>query len=287
MLFTPIKPMLLGMRHEAFDDDRYIFEPKWDGWRILLHKDGDRVEAFTRHGNRVTDKFPELQAVGAAIRAKTAVLDCEGICLRDGRPIFDDFAGRGLLTDPRKIVTAAQRNPATFVAFDVLATDRDHTAEPLTDRKARLNEMIDPCAEIMPSLAVEGQGKALFETTRTREMEGIVAKRKDSRYQLDTRSDNWLKIKHWKQHDAVILGYRTEPQVELLVGVYGATGKIVARGTIEYGMTQDEKRSFLQIAKQIHTTAGKGVQWVEPRLCCRVQYLERTNKKRPQWGLFI
>lgn len=72
MLFTPIKPMLLGMWHEAFDDDRYIFEPKWDGWRILLHKDGERVEAYTRHGNRVTDKFPELQAAGAAIRAYAA-----------------------------------------------------------------------------------------------------------------------------------------------------------------------------------------------------------------------
>lgn len=277
MLFTPIKPMLLGMRHEAFDDDRYIFEPKWDGWRILLHKDGDRIEAFTRHGNRVTDKFPELHAAGASILARTAVLDCEGICLRDGRPIFDDFAGRGLLTDPRKIAAAAQRHPATFVAFDVLGTDRDHTSEPLTDRKARLQELIDPRAEIMPSLAVEGQGKVLFETTRAREMEGIVAKRKDSRYQLDTRSDNWLKIKHWKQTDAVILGYRTEPQVEMLVGVYDAAGKIVVRGTVKYGMTPDEKSAFLQIATQLHTSASKGVKWIEPRLCCCVQYLERTE----------
>lgn len=144
--------------------------------------------------------------------------------LRDGRPIFDDFAGRGLLTDPRKIARAAHRQPATFVAFDALATDRDHTNEPLTERKARLNELIEARPEIMPSMAVDGQGKALFETTRAREMEGIVAKRKDSRYQLDTRSDNWLKMKNWKQTDAVILGYRIEPQVELLVGVYGAAG---------------------------------------------------------------
>lgn len=184
------------------------------------------------------------------------------------------------MTDPSKIASAAQRHSATFVAFDVLATYRDHTGEPLTDRKARLNELIDPGAEIMQSLAVVGQGKALFKTTRAREMEGIVAKRKNSRYQIDTRSDNWLKIKHWKQTDAVILGYRTEPQVELLVGMYGAGGKIVARGTVEYGMTPDEKCAFLQIAKQIHTTAGKGIQWIEPRLCCRVQYLKRTEKEK-------
>jgi ATP-dependent DNA ligase len=77
--------MLLEAREEAFNDERYIFEPKWDGWRILIHKQGDRVEAFTRHGNLVTEKFPELNEIASSIRAHSAVLDCEGICLRDGR----------------------------------------------------------------------------------------------------------------------------------------------------------------------------------------------------------
>src|SRR5689334_2721798 len=112
MLFTTIYPMLLSMRPEAFDDEQYLFEPKWDGWRVLIHKEGDRVEAYTRKGNRITDKFPELREVGPMIRSHTAILDCEGICMREGRPVFDDFAMRGRLSDPMKIRMASRTHPA-------------------------------------------------------------------------------------------------------------------------------------------------------------------------------
>jgi bifunctional non-homologous end joining protein LigD len=78
VLFQPIKPMLADKRAETFDDDRYIFEPKWDGWRMLLHKQGERIEAYTRHGNIVTSKFPELREAAVGIRAHEAILDCEG-----------------------------------------------------------------------------------------------------------------------------------------------------------------------------------------------------------------
>lgn len=98
MIFTSIQPMLLTMANKAFDDENYIFEPKWDGWRILIHKQGDRIAAYTRQGNCVTRKFPELEAVHDAIQAESAILDCEGVCIRDGRSVFDDFAHRGRLT---------------------------------------------------------------------------------------------------------------------------------------------------------------------------------------------
>lgn len=151
MLFQPLKPMLLTMRNEAFDDERYIFEPKWDGWRILLHKHGDRIEAFTRNGRCVTGKFPELREAAQAINAPSAILDCEGVCVRDGRSVFDDFAYRGRLTSPRKISSAVQSNPVTFVAFDVLMTDRDHTTQPLMVRKHRLAEIVQPSDVLTPT----------------------------------------------------------------------------------------------------------------------------------------
>jgi bifunctional non-homologous end joining protein LigD len=75
MLFTPIKPMIVSIGKEAFDDDNYIFEPKWDGWRILLHKQGERIEAYTRNGNIVTSKFPEIKEAAGVIKAHTAILD--------------------------------------------------------------------------------------------------------------------------------------------------------------------------------------------------------------------
>lgn len=278
MLHTPVKPMLLTMQRESFDDDRYIFEPKWDGWRILLHKEGDRVEAYTRHGRRVTEKFPELRELAGAIRAHSAVLDAEGICLRDGRPVFDDFAYRGRLTDPMKIERAARSHPATFVTWDVLHSDgKDHIHRPLTERKERLQELIQPSGVLIPTMYVEGTGKALHQITIDRDLEGIVAKRKDSTYQIDTRSSDWIKIKNWKMIDTVILGYRTEPQFALVVGLNFPTVSNKPVAVVEFGFKPEEKAAFRAIAKQIHTKKDRNTQWIEPHLCCRIQYLERTE----------
>lgn len=279
MLFTPIKPMLLEARQEAFDDERYIFEPKWDGWRILIHKEGERVEAYTRNGNRVTEKFPELQEVVGSIRAHSAVLDAEGVCIRDGRPIFDDFAHRGRQTNEAKIKAAARSHPATFAVFDVLQIGgRDLTGAKLTERKEQLQELIVPGPEITTTMFVDGAGKALFDVTCQQDMEGIVAKRKDSKYQLDTRSADWLKIKHWKWIDCVVLGYRLEPQFGLVLGLSFRTIKNKPVGVVEFGFKPEEKRAFLAVARQAHTKKEKGTQWIEPKLCCRIKYLERSDR---------
>lgn len=151
MLHKPVKPMLLTMQRDSFDDDRYIFEPKWDGWRILLHKGGDRVEAYTRHGRRVTEKFPELRELAGAIRTHSALLDAEGICMRDGRPVFDDFAYRGRLTEPVKVECTARTHLVTFFTWDVLHTSRvDQIHVRLTDRKARLQVVFSPSPVLPP-----------------------------------------------------------------------------------------------------------------------------------------
>ncbi|MCL6601155.1 MAG: DNA ligase, partial [Alicyclobacillus macrosporangiidus] len=215
MLFTPIKPMLPTMHKEPFDDPNFIFEPKWDGWRILLHKNGDRVEAFTRNGRIVTDRFPELREAATSIRSHSAILDCEGICLRDGRSVFDDVQYRGRIRDHRRIQQAMQSHPVTFVAFDVLYTDSSHMNEPLMDRKERLFDLVKPSSIVTPTMFDDGAGVKLKKLTEQRNWEGIVSKRKDSLYIPGTRTAHWLKIKNWKEIDAVILGYRREPQFGL------------------------------------------------------------------------
>lgn len=276
MLFAPIKPMLVSIGKEAFDDESYLFEPKWDGWRILLHKQGDRIEAYTQNGNIVTSKYPELKEAVAAIKAHTAIFDCEGIVLRGGRAVFDDFSYRGRLSMSSKIISAQQSHPATFVVFDVLYTDRKHLNEPLLERKHRLSEIVDSTPVIMPTMFVEGQGKALFKLTSERDMEGIVAKRKNSKYLLDTKSPDWLKIKHFKTIDVVILGYRTNP-FGLVIGLNFRTVKNKRVGVVEFGFKQEEKQLFLELAEQLHTVKDQQTQWIEPRLCCRIEYLERTD----------
>jgi bifunctional non-homologous end joining protein LigD len=285
MLFEPIKPMIVSIGKEAFDDENYIFEPKWDGWRILLHKQGNRIEAFTRNGMLISSKFPELKEAAAAIKAHTAIFDCEGIVLRGGRPVFDDFSYRGRLSNSARINRAVNTHPVTFVVFDVLYTDRDHMAESLTQRKQRLGDIVDSTAVVMPTMFVGGQGKALFDLMKERNMEGIVAKRKNSKYHLDTKSGDWLKIKYFKSIDVIILGYRTNP-FGLVIGLNFRTVKNKPVGVVEFGFQQEDKQMFLMLAKQLNTIMEEKTQWIEPRLCCRIKYLERTDTHQLRTTVF-
>lgn len=277
MLFTPIKPMLLhmGNNNEIDDDPNWIYEIKWDGWRILVHKEGDRVEAYTRHGNNVTAKFPELQSVGRSIDERTAIIDCEGVVLRNGVSVFDDFAFRGRLSNKEKIKEAAVTHPATFIAFDVLSTDKLHTNKPLEERKEILSSIIEPSNSLLVTPSVVGNGSNIFHLTKERNMEGIVGKRSNSMYKTNHRSHDWLKYKHFKIADVVILGYKENP-FTMLVGTQLNNGKYKPLANVEFGFKPEEKVAFRQIAKQIVTKEERDMMWLEPRLHCKVQYLEKT-----------
>ena len=278
MLFTPIKPMLLhmGNNNEIDDDPSWIYDIKWDGWRILLHKQGEQIEAFTRHGNNVTAKFPELQDVGRSIQSHTAIIDCEGVVLRNGVSVFDDFAYRGRLTNTSKIEQATLTHPATFIAFDVLTTDTPHTNKPLVERKEILSSIIEPSNSMLVTPSITGNGNSIFQLTKEKNMEGIVGKRGNSTYKTNHRSHDWLKYKHFKVIDTVILGYKENP-FTMLVGKQLSNGKCKPLANVEFGFKPEEKTAFREIAKQIVTKVERDMTWLEPRLCCKVQYLEKTN----------
>ena len=248
MLFTPLKPMLLhfGNEKEIIDSDEYIFDIKWNGFRILLHKEGDRVEAFTRHGNNVTAKFPELQEVGRSIKQHTAIIDAEGCVIRNGNSIFDDFAYRGRLSNPEKISQATITHPATFVAFDILATGKNLMRQPLIERKKHLSSIIEPSNSLIVTPSVQGNGNHIFQLTKERNMEGIVGKRSDSIYKTNHRSYNWLKYKHFQIMDTVILGYQENP-FAMIVGKK-VNDKYKPLAKVEFGFKVEEKEAFRQIA---------------------------------------
>lgn len=276
MLFTPIKPMLATMGNEAFDDNDYIFEPKWDGIRLLLHKQGSRIEAYTRSGLQVTAKFPELLKARHAIQSDTAILDCEAIVLRDGKHFFDDCAYRRRLSQILKIKRAEATHPAVFVAFDVLYSERSLLHEPLLWRKQKLGEMITTTEVLTSTLSVTGQGKALYESTHTMGMEGIVAKHKESSYTPAIASPQWVKIKHPRQIDVIILGYRTEPFC-FVVGLNFRTVANKQVGVVMEGIREADKLLFLKASKGLLKEKDNQTQWLVPHICCRIQYRDRTD----------
>ncbi|KPN96306.1 hypothetical protein [Lysinibacillus sp. ZYM-1] len=146
----------------------FLTNHEWDGWRILLHKHGDRVEAYTRHGNNVTAKFPALQDVGRSINEHAAIIDidCEGIVLRNGVLVFDDFAYRGRLTNTSKIEQATITHPVTFVALDVLATNKTLTNKLLVERKKILSSIIESSNSMLVTPSITGNGSSIFQITK-------------------------------------------------------------------------------------------------------------------------
>lgn len=277
MLFSPIKPMLLQTGKEVFDDDMWQWSIKFDGWRVLIHKQGDRIEAYTRHGNIITSKFPELQEVGRSITVPEAIIDCEGVVFRNGVSVFDHFNLRGRLTDKEKIRKATQTHPASFVAFDVLQTNSSHIKEPLIERKKRLDSIIKPSNSLLITPSIIGDGTHIYQLTKEKNMEGIVGKRIDSTYQINHRSSDWLKIKHFKTTNATILGFKEQP-FSLVVGTQMQNGHYRPLATVEFGFKPHEKMAFRNIAKQLIKKQEKGITWIEPLLECTVQYLEKTEK---------
>ncbi len=195
MLFQPLKPMLLTTNEEPFNHNAWIHELKLDGWRVILHKQGERVEAFSRHGSRLTDHFaPEFREVTSYIHSHEAILDCEGVCYRDGKTVFEDFVYRGRLTQKQKIIHAARTKPVSFVTFDVLYDGRDRTSLPLMERKERLSEIVQSNAVMSTVTYMDGDsGVALFNWAEQHDWEGTVSKFKTSMYK-GIRSPEWVKI---------------------------------------------------------------------------------------------
>lgn len=276
MLFTPIKPMLLGTGNDVINDPNTIWDIKWDGWRTIIHKEGNRIEAYTREGNNITAKFPELQAVGQSIKEHTVIIDAEGVVLRSGVSVFEDFSYRGSLSNTEKIEQATITHPATFIAFDILATDKSVMKQPLYKRKELLSSIIRPSNNLIVTPSVEENGSHIFQLTKEKNMEGIVGKRRDSIYRINQRSKDWLKYKHFKMTDTVILGFSENP-FSMVVGSHLSNGKCKRLANVEFGFSQEEKMAFRQIAKQLIIKTERNITWIEPLLSCKVQYLEKTR----------
>jgi len=133
----PIRPML-AKTGEAFDDENYFFEPKWDGLRAILFYYAGRIELQNRNLRDATPSYPELQKITGHIRAKTAIMDGEVVVLReDGIPDFGRLQARFGVDDAKRVGVLAKTMPVTYVAFDLLhVNSRDIITLPLVERKS-------------------------------------------------------------------------------------------------------------------------------------------------------
>lgn len=206
-MIASMRPMLATTGTHVPPGDDWVHEVKWDGIRLIAQRYDGVLRLTTRNENDATLAWPEL-AAGPAV-GRDVVLDGEVIALNDaGRPDFRVLGERMHTRDPRKAARFAAARPATYMVFDVLRLDgEDLTGRTWTQRRAIL-EGLELGGWQVP--ATYDDGRLLHEATLAQGLEGIVSKRRDSRYLPGVRSRAWLKFPHRFRASYVVGGWRPQ-----------------------------------------------------------------------------
>lgn len=203
-----IKPMLIGASGEAFDSAEYIYELKLDGERCIAYLDSDSTVLKNKRNLFMLPKVPELSEIHKNVNVR-CILDGELSVIKNGKPDFSEIQRRSLMSNSIKIDLASKKYPACFTAFDILYyEDRLVTDLPLTERKELLQKAVQSENDrFAVSRVIEKNGIAFYDLAEKENLEGIVAKRRDSKYYFDKRTKDWIKIKNLQDDDFVVLGY--------------------------------------------------------------------------------
>jgi bifunctional non-homologous end joining protein LigD len=280
-------PMLATLTDSVPTGANWLYEVKWDGYRALARMvAGEGATLASRRGNDLTERFRSVaSALPRAVRTPDCVLDGE-VCALDerGRSSFS-------LMQQGKAGT-----PIVYFVFDVLEIEGEPVVDlPLTERRKRLEALLDRRNRTVRLSEAFDDGEALFAAAEEQSLEGIMAKRADSRYQPGKRTRDWLKIKTHGRQEFVIAGYtkgqgrRSAGFGSLVLGVYRGRD-LVYVGNVGTGFTEAEidrllarlrplERAdppFAQVPKMPRVRKGDIV-WVEPRLVCEVSFSEWTH----------
>src|SRR5262249_38686144 len=179
-----VKHMLATLAETPFSRPGWIFEIKYDGVRVIAERRGEEVRMLGRSGEDITARYPEIAEALAGLPVRSIVLDGEIVAYDDlGRPSFGRLQKRMLLTKPRDVAVAAARVRVVAVFFDCLALEgHDLRGLPLLARKDFLQRALPPAGVVQSGGHVEEHGEAFFEAASEMGLEGILAKRADSRY---------------------------------------------------------------------------------------------------------
>ena len=235
-VMPPVSPML--SKSVATIPDGASYEPKWDGFRSIVFRDGDEVEFGSRNERPMTRYFPELVEAARAELPPRCVVDGEiVIATADGL----DFEALQLRLHPAasRVRMLAERTPASFIAFDLLALgDTDYTARPFAERRAALVEALAGCGptfHVTPATLDAATARRWFDEFEGAGLDGVIAKPLDGPYLPDKRA--MFKIKHQRTADCVVAGYRlhksgADAVGSLLLGLYDVDGSLASVGVV-------------------------------------------------------
>ena len=287
-------PMLVTLVDKPFDDPDWVFEPKYDGLRVLARFDGKSVELISRNDKSQNLQFPDVvQGVLGALN-KPAMTDGEIVCLDErGRSSFRNLQQRFHLLDVEEIRRRARDFPAYLYLFDILHWNGyELVSLPLEQRKQVLSRAVGKSERVRVTPSAREHGVSRFREACRRHEEGIVGKHLHSRY-VGSRSREWVKIKCAAEQEFVIGGW-TDPQSSrvalgaLLVGYFSDDDKrLIYSGKVGTGYTT---QTLLDLRRRLDALArpksafdegdpptGLTVHWVKPKLVAEFVFAEWTQ----------
>lgn len=279
-----IQPMLASLEDQPFDDNEWIFEMKWDGYRAIAEWNKKKLKLYSRNGLSFVQKYPPVAEAITQLK-HDCVLDGEIVVLNDkGRPRFQMLQEYD--QDPR--------HPIYYYVFDLLFLDgKDIRGLPLLQRKELLQQFLKSYKGdvIRYSDHVTGSGKKFFHHVKKLDFEGMMAKKADSEYYSGTRTREWLKIKHLNNQEAVIVGFTAPRRSRKYFGAL-ILGEFKGRG-LQYightgtGFTHDKLKDLWNLMQPLITTSSPfpekikvnaPVTWIRPEIVCEVKFTEQTNE---------
>jgi bifunctional non-homologous end joining protein LigD len=280
------QPMLATLVAEPFDKSNWVYEEKYDGDRILTYKEGARVLLLSRNSKDNTSRFPNIAAAIGKLRPATLLLDGEVV-------VFD-----------RKRVSRFQllqqdRGEPRYAVFDCLfAGGKDLRREPLSARRAALEQIFPSQGVLLLSRRLAANGVAAYEIAKRRGYEGLVAKDLSSRY-VGKRSKSWLKVKVHQEDEFVIVGY-TSPAGSrkyfgsLLLGAH-QNGKLRYVGKVGTGFSGATLaalyRQFRPLVSReavlVDPPREHGVTYLRPHLVAQISYQELTADRRLRQPVYL
>jgi bifunctional non-homologous end joining protein LigD len=293
----PVLPMkaTMGSTGAVPEGDDWAFEIKWDGYRTIVHVADGAVRLQSSAGHDVTARWPEFDDLATSVNASSAILDGELVVFDDdGRPRFDLVQRSGVGSD----------REAVLQFFDVLQIDGTDTIDlPYLDRRRLLERLVEPGDNwLVPSFRV-GDGSALVAATAEQGLEGVIAKRVDSRYRPGTRTKDWRKIKNRTVVELAIGGFTTGTGNRagtfgaLLVGRPAPDGLAFAGG-VGTGFDQRTLRALTDRLRDLAVDrcpfdppppppVARTATWVEPVLRATLEIAEFTNDGLVRHATFV
>jgi bifunctional non-homologous end joining protein LigD len=288
-----IRPMLATLVDEPFDDQEWLFEIKWDGYRAVAFIEGGDLRLVSRNQNDLTAEYPEVSALPDYVKARTAILDGEIVALdEEGRSSFSLMQQR---TGFRELGRRGRKDnsiPIVYYAFDVLYLDGYSLLKvDLEKRKELLSSILATTELLRYSDHYIGSGTALYRAAAEKGLEGIVAKRRRSCY-LQKRSREWLKMKITQRQECVIGGY-TDPRGtrehfgSIVLGLYDDNGRLIHVGQAGSGFNEESHAAMWERLKKLDTNrspfhgpvdASRRVHYVKPELVAEIKFSEWTHE---------